>query len=132
MSRRVYSWREGKLVEKTRLASSPVLPFVHGDTMKEAVQNPVTGFKTESVSAYMRDITEHNAKTGERLEVVTESLIERNNRNAATRPDWLTDERIKDKMDHARSILSDPSKRRAHYERNAECNREYDRYIKDR
>lgn len=129
MRRKVFSYRDGKLVEKAKRKTTNSLHSVHGDTLEKPIKNLVTDTWHDSKSSYMREIDEHNRKHGTDLQVVGNDLLsERIKRKE--RPEFLTDSKIKDAMDHAKAILNDPAKKREWSEHNRRCLMERDEYFR--
>ena len=104
--------RDGKFItfdsEPTPLASSGSGAKSSGviDDSMAPLRHPVTGHLYESKSAYRRT----NKRLG--LEEVGNDLLSRERPNFKER---ITDERVIDAVQKAESIVSDPVKRRAHY-----------------
>ena len=105
-----YGWRDGAFVQiGSSDFSESVAPFVHDDTLPQAITNLVTGFTTESTSAYLRNCKENN------LQVVGNDLLSKKKRNL---PDRINEDLVLDRIERAEAKLNDPDKRRELENRN--------------
>lgn len=103
MTRRRWVWRNGHFIEVGAEAQNNETHAVHQDSM-EPLKHPVTGEIVDSKTRWNQINKER------RLEVVGNDLLSKQPRSI---PDRLTEERIRDAMEKAESIVSDPAKLRA-------------------
>lgn len=105
--RRIY--RKGQWIEFDHTAIES-LHAVHQDTMSP-LKHPVNGKIYDSRSAYEKATRELG------LDIVGNDLLSNKPRNI---PDKITDSVLKDAMEKAEAIVYDPSRLRAHNNRNNE------------
>lgn len=103
MTKKVYRWHEGELVEILGLSPEVEAAAVHQDTLASPLRHPVTGRIHDSKSEYLRDCE----RTGTR--VVGNDWL---NLSPSKPQDKITDSMIIDKIHKAEAIMRDPAKRR--------------------
>ncbi len=91
-------------MELVESVSESVAPAVHQDTLKTPLTNPVTGFTTDSTSAYMENCKANN------LEVVGNDRVGKTPRRPG---DTVNESRYLDAIHKAEAIASDPARLRA-------------------
>lgn len=127
MPSRYYRYNsDGEILEEIGVAKSsePVAPYVHDDTLAKPLRNLVTGTIHTSKSAYLAEVR----KTGH--QVVGNDWV--GNMTKHDIRDKITDNIVIDRTHKAEAILSDPSRRRAHINRNLELNERHEKFLKDR
>lgn len=105
MAREIYRKVNGEW-KWTKVDEAPVVQgsvAIHGDTFDRPLRHPVTGEVIDSGTKWDRINKEHG------LECVGNDLLSKKPRHTT---DHVTEERIRDSMEQAEAIYSDPAKRR--------------------
>jgi hypothetical protein len=113
MARKLYRWdSENKVfIELNVEPAKAEVPAVHQDSFGKPLKHPVTGEVVESKTRWNEINKEHN------LQVVGNDLLSQKPRNIQDR---ITEDRIKTAMERAEAIHSDPAKRNAYRNQQAE------------
>lgn len=120
MGRRLWVVRDGELMEVAEESASEVeAPFIIDDTMGP-IRSMANGRVYDSKSRYMQSIRDRG------LEVVGNDLLSKKPRNI---PDKITEKVILDKIEKAEATMSDPTKWRAHQNRNMELRERAERLL---
>lgn len=107
MTKQVFKWQEGEIVEVLGLTKEVEAHAVHQDTLEKPLKHPVTGKIHDSKSAYLKDCE----LTGTR--VVGNDWINGSQKLEDCKPkDLITDDKILRAMKKAENIQRDPAKRR--------------------
>lgn len=123
MPSRYFRWSGEQFIELVQERSESVAAAVHQDTLDAPLTNPVTGFTTDSRSAYIENCRANN------LEVVGNDRLGQKPRRPQ---DTISESVIVDRTMKAEAILSDPARRRAWHNEQTEKFERHQRLINGR